>query len=693
MSSRHEYLTFCHLCAGHCSRKVVVENGKTVEIELDLESGLPTEFCPPAKSKAIPEIQSHPIRLKHPLLRVGEKGGGKWKEISWDEALNIIAEKLNEIKKKYGSLSVALGLGEPKGLEFAFAHRFASAFGTTNVATPGHLCGLPGAMANFFTCGENYLPDNNSSLTRLIVLWGSNPVYTSCYIRRETIRAALSRKAKLVVINPKKIDLVDLADMWIKPRPGSDGALAMGFLKVIVEKKLYDEKFVNQWVAGIGLIEEHVKSYSLEDVERVTWVPKKDIEAFVRLYASVRPGIIPPGNALDHSIHSLQTWRAINIMRALVGNIDIPGGEVFIEPASYTRAGRFMLLSKNPRTEKTIGSQYKLAMRGVCVPTQVLAKAILEQKPYPIKAAIFILTNPLLSYPNASETHEALRKLEFMVLSDIFMTPTAAIADIVLPAAHGMEYDSIGYWPAEEGEIRAYPKLVDPPGDAWSDMKWINELAKKMGLKEHFWENENEALDVMLKPAGLSYDEFKSKRIIKGEPRYKKHEESGFKTPSGKVEIYSKQLEELGYSPMPLFEEVSKFRFDISTEFPLLMTNAKESTYYLSGYRQVKFLRNITPEPVVELNPETAKMLGLKEGEWVYIETKNGRIKQKLAFDSDLDPRVVFVAFGWYFPEQESNLLEWNKSNINVLTDNDTPYESAIGSVALRGIPCRVYKA
>jgi anaerobic selenocysteine-containing dehydrogenase len=223
-------------------------------------------------------------------------------------------------------------------------------------------------------------------------------------------------------------------------------------------------------------------------------------------------------------------------------------------------------------------------------------------------------------------------------------------------------------------------------------MKWINELAKKMNLKEYFWENENEALEFMLQPSKISFADFKKKRIIRGEQKFRKPEE-GFRTPSGKVEIYSKQLADFGYSPMPLLEEVSRFRFAISEEYPLLMTNAKESAYYLSGYRQVAYLRKITPEPLVELHPETARKYGLKEGNWIYIETRKGRVKQKLTLNPDLDPRVVFAAFGWYFPEEASNLYEWTKSNINILTESDPPDDAAIGSVELRGVPCKVYAA
>lgn len=691
MTTRQEIITFCHLCCGRCSRKGIIEDGKLVSWERDTESGLPTEWCPYTKGKAIMEIQPHPDRLKYPLKRVGAKGEGKWQRVSWDEALDTIAKKLLELKAKYGPESVAVGLGEPKGMEFAFGQRFATAFGTPNVSTPGNICGGPSLAASVFTFGTNVVPDEEH-LPKLLVLWGCNPIHTSGGLRRESFRQILLEGGKLIVIDPKQIDIAKRADLWIRLRPGSDGALAMGILKAMVEGKLYNQEFVQKWTLGFDKLEEHVKTFSFEDVEKVTWVPRHQIEEFARLYSQTSPASIMWGNSLENILESMQSCRAISLIRGITGNVNIPGGDVFITPAPYTRPGTFMLLGKLPRKpERTLGNEYKWAMKTAYIPPQTLNKAILEGKPYPVKAALFFLTNPLSTYPNALEVYKAYMQLELLVIADVFMNPTAAISDFVLPAATGMEHDAVGYWPGWYGDIRAYPKYVEPPGEAWSDAKIINELAKRVGLKEYFWEDEEEALDYMLKPAGVTWEQFKKIRILKAKREYKKPEEGAFKTASGKVELYSKDLQAMGYSPMPRWEELSKFHFDISKEFPLLLTNFKEEVYVLSGYRQVSHLRKAKPDPIVEMNPETAKKLGLKEGEWVYIETKLGRIKQKLALDPSLDPRVVYASLGWYFPEESTNQYEWAKSNLNVLIPND-PAETATGSVEMRGIPCRVYK-
>jgi len=688
--TQQEFFTFCHVCPGHCSVKATVEDGKVVDIVPDKESGLPNEFCPVKKGRfSIPEVLHHPDRLKYPQKRVGARGEGKWERISWDEALGTIAGKLSEFKEKYGPESVAFGLGEPKGLEFAFAQRLASAFGTPNVVTPGWCCGIPSGMASALTYGWNCVPDEEH-LPRLMVLWAVNNNHTSGGMRRETFERALESGTKLIVVDPRKIDIASIADLWVRLRPGSDGALALGLVKIIVEEKLYDREFVETWCLGFDLLQEELKTFSLKEVEEVTWVSEKTMRKFAELYTTIKPATIQWGNALDTTTIAFPGAKAVAILRAITGNLNIPGGEMFLTPAPYLRPGKFFMLSQFPRNrEKAVGGDFKLAIRSAFVPPHSFVHSVLEGEPYRIRAGIFLLTNPILSYPDSRRTFEAFMKIEFTVVSELFMTPTAALADILLPAAWGMEHEELGYWPGWYEEIRAYPKIVEPPGEAWADTKWLNELAKRLGLGEHFWKSDDDALDAMLKPSGFTYEEMKHKRVLHSRRDYKKHD---YRTPSGKVEFYSKNAADFGYSPLPYWREVTELP-RLTPEFPLLMTNAKEDVYMLTGYKQVPSLRNMKPEPIVEMHPETARNLGLKEGEWAYIETPKGKVKQRLAFNPDLDPRIVVVSFGWWFPEDRLKLFGWDKSNINILTRSEPPYDPGIGTVDLRGIPCRVSSA
>ena len=543
-----------------------------------------------------------------------------------------------------------------------------------------------------YTVGNALLPDDTVA-PELIVLWGVNLIYTSVGVRRENFRDYLIKGAKLAVIDPKRIDIAKRADVWLKLRPQSDGAFVMGLLKVIIEEGLYDKNIVDNWTVGFDQLAEHVKTFTLDDVESVSWVPREQIEKFARLYATSKPAMVQTGNGLEQGINSMQSIRALNILRAICGNVNVPGGDLFLTPQKYNRPGRFYLPKEFPRpTEKAVGNEFKLAMKSAYVVVQSLVKAMREGKPYPVRAAWVILSDPLVSYPDTRETYEAFMNLDFLVVDEIFPTPTAAIADILLPVAWGAEHDALGYWPGWYQDLRAYPKLVEPPGEARSDAMIITEVANRLGFGEYFWDDEVAALNHLLEPSGLTWEEFKSKRILSSVAEYKKPEEGCFKTPSGKVEIYSQQLADMGYSPMPLFEEVSRYRFEPSADYPLLMTNRKEDAFMLTGYKHVEQARKHKRQPTVEVHPEVAEKLGLKEGEWVYIETKKGRIKQQLVLDRDLDPRVVFVSYGWWFPEEPEDLFQFRKSNINVLTDGDPPYETMVGAPELRGIPCRLSK-
>jgi len=688
--------TFCPICAGHCSAKVTVEDGKIVKWEPDYDSGLPHEPCPPFKGVANAEIATHPNRLKYPMRRVGTRGEGKWERISWVEALDTIANKMTDLKKAYGPESVAFCLGEPKALEFAFAQRLAGVFGTPNVVTPSHLCLATVIASSSFTFGAKF-PDrypDTDILPKLNIIWGCNLVGAHGPVVREWLRASLLKGGKLVVIDPKKIDIAKRADMWIRPRPTSDGALAMGLLKVTIEEKLYDEDFVNRYAIGFEELEKEVTKFTLDDVERVTWVPKSQVVKLARMYAEYKPVFIREGNPISHGVNSFQAARAIDILRAISGPPNTPNTTLALKPGNYTKVGKFFLLSKFPRTaEKTLGSQYRWSLMTAYIPHHALLKAILEEEPYPVKATICVLTNPLVSYPDARRTYDAFNKLNFTVVAELFMTPTAQMADIVLPAATVGEYDTAGYWSMEGAAtaLRAYPKLVDPPGEAWSDVKWMSELAKKLGLSEYFWEDERGALDCMIEPSGLSWEEFKKKRALEPSKSYHELGEDTFDTPSGKIEIYSEQVQKyFGYNPLPRWEELSRLSYEPSTDYPLLLITRIEEAYKLTGFKHVSYMKDLKPEPTVEMHSKKAKELGLQEGEMVYIETKQGRIEQKLVFADDLDPRIISPSFGWWFPEEPENLFEWDKANVNILMSNE-PAELASGTVETRGIPCKVY--
>jgi len=718
---RWEGFTFCHLCTNHCSLKVKVENNRVIDVVYDLQSGFPCDPCPKGRRTALGLVKYHVHeRLKYPLLRVGERGEGKWKRISWDEALKLIVDKLNEIREKYGPESVAVVLGEPKGLEFFLGHRFASAFGTPTVVTPGNYCGWATGQANRFTFGTSAIGARMEANPKVIMIWGANILHTGgtfTGIRPRAFKKAVEKGTKVVVIDPINLEYANgkrasEADYWLRVRPGSDGLLAYGLIKVIVEEGLYDEDYVNRWTVGFDKLCEELDKFTLKDIEKLTWVSKEEIEEVARLYATSKPAIIGWGNGIERTINSLQICRAIAILRGITGNVNTPnGGEVEIippPPAGARNLVDFMLLKKSAfadvlkgKKRKILGSDIMLAIRNAFIPTQLLIKAILDEEPYPIKAAIFSVTNPMVTYPDTEKVYKALMKLELIVVSEIFMTPTADIADIILPAATFYEHETVSIWPSWYGLVRAHPKFTDPPGEAWSDIKIWNELGKRLGLGEYFWDSEREILDYFLRPAGISFDEFIKIRMLYPTKKHSEKEVTGYNTPSGKVEIYSEQLKKFGINPIPQFEELAapiSGEFATNDEFPYVLANRKDHLYINSSFKCISGLRELSNEPKVWINDEVGKELGIEDGDFVTIETKKGKTTQKAILDEHIHPKVIIATFGWWYPEwftvdaQDPYRIWMGGVNIETLTSLE-PFDKMLGTPQINALPCRILRS
>ena len=671
-----------------CSRGQIISvhlrEGKVVKIEGDAVG-----------DAAALERLYHPNRLKYPQKRVGERGGGKWEQVSWDEALDTIAEKLNSIKERYGAEFVAFGKGYRRP-HCDYVNRLANLFGTPNVVGIDHVCYVPTAVADIVTHGYDAFPDWDYP-TRCVLWWG----------RRG--QPPLKQGAKLIVVNSLKTQAAAAADVWLQPRPATDLALALGMLNVIVDEDLYDKAFVEKWTVGFDKLREHIQQYSPEKVAQITWVPAERIVEAARLFAESRPAYIKAGNAIEDNLNSVQCARALAIMTAISGNLDVPGGNVEVQGVINEMGGAEVTLwDKLPMEQqrKRIGVDagllppyplwHLVATMPLQVPPQFLVKAILEEAPYLIKALCFFGSNPLLTWSNAKEVYRAFQKLDFLVVADFVMTPTAMLADMVLPVASYLEQDAVLVAPVRTPVVQARQKVAQV-GECWPDMKILIELAKKLGLREYFWENIRSFLDGRLEPAGMTFDEFRQQGIIPAITRYRKYENKGFNTPSGKVEIYSSLFEQWSYDPIPVYHEPPETLYsapELAKEYPLLFTSCHEDHFIHSQDRHLKTLRNKKPGPVTIIHPETAAKLGIQDGDPVYIETKRGRVKQKAALDAAIDPRVVSAGLDWWFPEEGTGkLYGWEESNINILTDDKPPYNPEMGSTNLRGFLCKVYKA
>jgi anaerobic selenocysteine-containing dehydrogenase len=690
--------TYCaRMDHGGCGILAYVENGKILKIEGDPDSPLSRgAMCP--KGLAQLERMNHPDRLTYPLKRTGQRGEGKWAKISWDEALGTLATKIRETIRDEGERTVCFAQGTPKGLEFFLMLRLANLLHIPNVTGPGSVCHVPREAASNLTCGFFPIPDYDHE-PACVVVWGSNLFQTNEEgILGSQLRLALDRGAKLIAIDPRKTGIASRADLWLQPRPGTDLALALGILKVIVDRELYDKTFVENWMIGFPDLIEHLKQYPLDRVSEITWVPSDRIAEAACLYSQSRPACIQWGNALEQNRNSFQCARALLMLMAITGNLDAPGGNVSRDAPPILRPGPLVQSKKFPdKKAKIMGTEFRLATKMGFVPPQLIVGAILSGSPYPIRFMYIQGGNPLLSYANARETFQAMKRLSFLAVSEIFLTPTAQLADIVLPAATNFEFDDIGHYGLPHGFILARPRIVDPPGECRSDLKILNELGKRLGYGGDFWKDTRECLDEILRPAGITYDDFKSLGILKGDWKYHGYEKNGFHTPSGKVEVYCQRLKEWGYDPLPTYQEPPESPLstpELLKEYPLVFTSAKDPSYFHSSGRNLDSLRKISPEPTLLMHAQTASRLMIDEGDWVSIETKRGTIRQKAKLTQEIDPRVVVLSFGWWFPERKDlELSGWKESNLNILTDSGPPYDPAVGSTSLRAVLCRIQKS
>lgn len=686
----------CGLCLGFCGVLITLENGKPVKIEGDPEHpGNMGSLC--SKGMASLEYLYHPDRLKHPLRRAAGRGEGKWQQISWEEALGQIAEELNELRTRYGPESVAMIHGSAKGYQDTHLKRFANAFGTPNLATADHVCHVPRVLASELSCG--FFPEADlMHPPACIVAWGTNNAETRFFVY-DKFGEALGKGARLIVIDSMTIEAAKRAELCLRPRPGSDLALALGLINVIINEDLFEKPFVDNWTIGFDELKAHIQDYPPERVGEITWIGAGAIREAARFYATNKPGVILWGNSLDHNLNSFQTARAISILKAITGNLGVPGGE--IEASKVDLLGYWSpeleLRGKLPQDnwQKRVGAELKLLPNFHATIPQCVVKAIIEEDPYPIRGAYVQGSNPLLSWSNALEVYRAFKKLKFFAAADLFMTPTVALADVVLPVASYLEFDGIVSPP--QGTSAHIQQKVGQVGECRSDHAILNDLARKLGLKEYFWDSVDDFWNAILKPSGLTFEAFKKIGRISGKRQYGTYERDGFKTPSGKVELVSSQLKECNLDPLPTYREMPETPYsdpELSEEYPFIFTSRKSAPYRHSGGRQIASLRNERPEPTVNIHPKRAEELGIADGDWVYIETRRGRIRQKAILSKSVDPRVVGVDYAWWFPEKgPSNLFDWAESNINVLTDNKPPHSREIGSSNLRGILCRIYRA
>ncbi len=670
---------------GGCAISVGVRNGRIVQIKGDPDGFLNQGYiC--TKGRHSHQKLDAPDRLKTPMRRAGKRGDGKWETISWEEALNTICLNLSRIRDDHGAKAVAFCQGMPKGLEHFALIRLAHTFGSPNVVAVQDVCHAPREVSGLHTCGFYPVTDFHHD-SRLILVWGGNPQNTN---EEGEISSLLMNQIKngcqLIVVDPRQTRLAQKAGYWLPIRPGTDAALALGFLHVIIHENLYDHEFVEKWTSGFDALAARCKSFSPEMVSEICGIDARLIQESARCYAQTRPAAIAWGNAIEQHASTWDTTRALICLMAICGNLDVPGGNIHALDPPILGLAPFVRADLVPdKISEMIHAHFGTVPRLMTVPAAYFRKAVLENEPYPVRAAYMQCCNPLMGYADSLRTREALNRLDFFAVSEVVMTPTAHFADIVLPAATQFEFDDIGHYGLGHGIILARKKIVEPPKDCWPDIRIINSLGKRLSKPEYWFDDERAMLEAVLSPAGITFEEFCQKGFLKGPESFKKYEASGFKTKSGKVALSLNVAEKWGVSVLPEFVPKA-----IDPEYPLLLTSAKSPRYLHSSYRWIDGLREEEPVPVCLIHPDTAGAADIHDGDMVQIETAAGNMVQTARIIGAIRVDTLLAAYGWWFPEEKpENDASWRRSNYNMLTET-RQLGKAFGTPDLKGIPCRI---
>jgi anaerobic selenocysteine-containing dehydrogenase len=630
------------------------------------------------------------------------RGDNRWKKISWDEAIAEITERLDRVRRESGTEYVALAQGTGRPYT-EFTTRFANAFGTPNFVSPGHNCFLPRMIASGITVGDRPITDIygfGGAMPACVMNWGCNHTETGASdgMCGAMFKQALKQAKKVIVVDPRRIGPAETADYWLQLRPGSECALALSMINVIISEGLYDHEFVEKYGFGFDRLTEHVRSFTPEWAAPITCVNKSLIHEAARTFATTKPACIQWGNGIDMSTNAFQTARALLILMGMTGNIDVPGGNVFWVPPKGIR-------SKGGKLAPGGGDQFMSAEKKATVisgnrfpftpdcHTPTFWKSVITGEPYRVRAIWIVGSNPLLTATQGLMIERALKDyMEYTVVSDLFMTPTAQLADLVLPAAHWLEQDDVVFM--HEVWCAQTRKKLAQIGEARDDRDVILEVAHRLGLNDAFpWPDRYAYLDWICEGTGMRFQEFKEKDFVMGEMRYRKHEEHGFGTPSRKFEFYSTVMEHMGRPPMPVYVEppISPVSTpELARDYPLiLMTGTKVLHYFHSELHQVDSLRKRHPDPLVEINPETAARLGISDGDWVSVETPQAKVRLKAKLFEGIAPDVVNAEHAWWYPEAAPSDYRWKESCIGLLFGDDH-FDPDSGAEPLKSYLCRI---
>lgn len=704
----------CGICPAGCWVEVGMDNGSLVDIRQDTSHPLGM-IC--RRGQHAPEIVYSEHRLRYPMKRVGPKGSHDFERISWDEAYDLIVDHLNQIKQESGPEAVAIYTGrgafelslcdmyQPKGVAVSSASNVLFPFGSPNTMGVGALCYVSFAMlAPHVTLGRmlvNMFTDMENA--EMLVVWGANPATDSPPLDMHRLEAAAKRGADIVVIDPRRTETVTrTGGQWVPIRPGTDGALALSMIEVMIDEELYDEDFAENWCHGFEELRTYVQHFTPEVAESITGVPAETIRDLARRICNATGACPVMYTGLEYSNSGIQAIRAVLTLFALGGQLDVPGGIGLAMLDSHFPINR-SCNQENPNLERAVArdkfpiySQYRGESHA-----SGLVSSVLDGEPYRIRGLIIHGASLLTSWPQTPIWRETLSKLDFLVCIDRQLTADAAYADVVLPATTMFEIDSyMVYGPI----FRLREKVIQPVGEARNDYLIMAELARRLGYGHLYPQTEEEMIRAALEGSGYTLEDVRSAggwvKIPTPMMEYKKWEKGelrrdgkpGFDTPTGKFEIWSTVLEEYGYEPLPKYTEPREgpqASPELTQEFPLVFNSgARPHTDFRSQHHGIKGLVKDNPEPTVELNVDDAKVRGIRTGDLVQVRTPRGAVPFRARVTADIAPGAVECNMGGGTPVGPE---AWQKWNVNELTDLQN-YDEISGFPVYKALLCEVIK-
>ena len=721
------YKTTCRLCLVRCGMHVetqeesaaegvagAIPNVKPGEITRmigDRDHPLSKGYlC--VKGKASRDIMDSPKRVIYPQKRVGERGSGQWQRVSWDEAQDDIAKRLNAIIDQHGARAVAAQALPPKDY-FAF-HLFLDAIGSpTNFRHDSHNCFNPQLISDVLTfgCLTTYPAYYGVDNCDVVMLWGINMLETNGS-KGVRVREAQRKKGVIsIVVDPRPTQTAKEADLWLPIRPGTDAALALGIINVMISEGWYDKQFVTDWTIGFDQLKARAAHYTPERVAEITWLKPDDIREAARLFATADNAAMYTFIGATMGGNSIATLRLMGFLPALTGKFDMPGNNGFLSPLKVRMPGQYAPAggqSKRHQRAQIGAEKFPLFAGPDAVITpyshpRQMIDAMLTGEPYPVRA-LWTDCNPLVGLEDSYAVRDALKSLDLLVVSEIFESPTAHLADYILPLTTHLESNAITEYSGLD-LISARLRAIEPRGEAREEGEPVIEILKRMGYGDKMpVSSYRELLDFRLEPMGLTFDEFAKMGSVKGPAAPQKYlsgkmrrdGKPGFNTQSGRIEFTSIKLSTHGYDPLPDFVEPPLSPIsdpELAKDYPLIMISGTRSVEYYSTLGiEVPRLNKRRPFPGLEMSPETAAEHGVEDGEWVRIEapTTDKSIKRQVIVLDGMPEGLVNAEGLWYMPECEDlveGTLEVGANVLNPLRDDVDP---VIGGSIARCILCRI---